>query len=131
MATGSRDGKIRIYCLDTLKYILTIDTRTNHALAVSWSPAGRRLAVICTNNDLHVYNALSGNLKFYIKIMGDTVVKSYILGISMSPDAMSIASGRRIIASKFKIPTLGVFLTHSRVTAIQSLHRATQMTLTN
>lgn len=76
-----------------MEWKLLIDTKTKHAMAVSWSPAGRRVAVICTNNDLHVYNALSGNLKFLIKLMADTIVKSYILGIAWSPDAMTIASG--------------------------------------
>jgi len=42
---------------------------------------------------MHVYNAVNGNLKFLIPVMGQTIVKSYILGIDWSPDAMSIVSG--------------------------------------
>jgi WD40 repeat protein len=88
LASGSQDGKVRLWDIDTRKVIEKWTGHTNHVLSVCWSGDGKRVLSGSSDGTARILDAKSGKTVLNIKTGHERVY-----AVIYSPNQTKIATG--------------------------------------
>jgi WD40 repeat protein len=87
-ASGSKDGTVKLWNIDTGKVIKTLTGHRKEARSVSWSPDGGRVVSGSLDGTFRVWDVESGKT-----ILGPINAAERVWAVCYSPDAKMIATG--------------------------------------
>ncbi|KAG2744123.1 WD40 repeat-like protein [Suillus brevipes Sb2] len=88
VASGSRDGAVKLWNVDTGKIIKTWTGHTKEVRSVSWSPDGGRVVSVSNDGTFRVWDVENGKT-----ILGPINAGERVWAVCYSPDAKMIATG--------------------------------------
>jgi WD40 repeat protein len=88
VASGSDDGAVKLWNIDTGKVIKTLTGHTKSVSSVCWSPDGGRVVSGSEDETFRVWDVENGET-----IIGPVKAENYVWAVCYSPDGKLIASG--------------------------------------
>jgi len=88
MASGSRDGTVRIWSLKSGLCLRIIEVPSDHVYSVAFSPDGSKVVSGADDGDIHVWSVKTGELLRHLK--GHCKL---VRSVVFSPDGTMLASG--------------------------------------
>ncbi len=73
VATGSEDGTVRLWEVETGKLLHTLSSHTDWVVSIAWSPDGKAIASGASDETVRLWNAETGKLRHILTGQSDTV----------------------------------------------------------